>query len=180
MDSGYELTRETAINEKIDYSFKVVLAGKMAVGKTSLMLRISKEEFKETYVSTIAGNSTELLYRVKEIQKNVRVELWDTSGEERYLSVTKIYFKGAHAVLLLYDITDKQSLSQLVHWRNEVNNYVEPSTVMYMVGAKSDLMEKRMIALEEAEDYSKRLRCPAFEVSSKTGDGVKKPCCQLG
>eukprot|EP00826_Nyctotherus_ovalis_P027253 TRINITY_DN2127_c0_g2_i3.p1 TRINITY_DN2127_c0_g2~~TRINITY_DN2127_c0_g2_i3.p1 ORF type:complete len:219 (-),score=49.21 TRINITY_DN2127_c0_g2_i3:46-702(-) len=176
MKSEYELRRESQIHERFDYNFKVTVAGRTGVGKTSLIQRIAEDKFSESYMQTIAGNVFKLQYRVRDCegQKNLQVALWDTSGEEQYFSVTKLYFNGTNAVLLLYDITDKQSMYQLPYWIKRVSDCVGPMTLLYIIGSKNDLIEKREVDMDEVENLANKVSCTTFEVSSKTGDGVEE------
>ena len=176
MEHKYEFTREKVIHEKFDYNFKVTLAGKKGAGKTSLIKRITEDKFSESYAQTMAGDAYNIFYEVKKdkTSKNLKLAFWDTSGEEQYLSITKLYFKGAHAVLIVYDITDKESLLQLEYWIKGVNDCVSPMTRLYLIGSKNDLVEKRKVDIEEVEDLAAKINSPLLEVSSKTGDGIEE------
>uniref|UniRef100_A0A914KWZ6 Ras-related protein Rab-21 n=1 Tax=Meloidogyne incognita TaxID=6306 RepID=A0A914KWZ6_MELIC len=129
-------------------SFKVVLLGEGAVGKTSLMLRYTENKFINEHISTIqAAFASKHL-----IVDNERVELaiWDTAGQERFHALGPIYYRDSHGALLVYDITDRRSFERVKKWVEELLQMLGDTVVLFVVGNKIDLESSRVVSVEEA------------------------------
>ncbi len=154
-----------------DYTFKLILFGDGAVGKTSLAQRYLKGVFNEKINVTIGVE-----FYVKFIQygeRRVKLQIWDIGGEERFRLMLPEYCRGANGGLFLYDITAPATLQHLPDWwRVIVTN--APNIPVLMVGAKVDLVEKRKVTREEAMQVVKTLRMAGFvEASAKSGYNVE-------
>ena len=104
--------------DEYDYIFKVLLIGNSDVGKSSLILRYVDQIWNDVFVPTIGVD-----FKVKSLEvdkKLVKMQIWDTAGQERFRNVISSYFKGAHGILLIYDITAKDSFKELENWLGEV------------------------------------------------------------
>ncbi|TYJ56893.1 hypothetical protein B9479_002338 [Cryptococcus floricola] len=130
---------------------KVVLLGSQGVGKTSLILRYTTRAFSPTPAAATIGSS---LHTRKLVHSGVRVKLqiWDTAGQERFRSMAPIYYRGAHVCVLVYDISDWQSFQDVRSWLEELGKSVPKETVIFVVGAKTDLEAKRQISPEVAKE----------------------------
>ncbi len=153
-----------------DYTFKLILFGDGAVGKTSLAQRYLKGVFNEQINVTIGVE-----FYVKFVQvggKRVKLQIWDIGGEERFRFMLPEYCKGANGGMFLYDITNLATLQHLPEWwRVIVAN--APNLPVLVVGAKVDMVEKRKVTREEALQIAKTLHMGGFvEVSAKTGHNV--------
>ena len=151
----------------MDAEYKMILVGDSNAGKTSLFRKISKNVFNEKMVSTIGIDKTTLEYEInikeneKEVKKNIQILLFDTAGQERYLSSTKSYYKRANGVILLYSIIDKSSFDNLTKWLNEVNkvldNHEKGKYLIFLIGTKYDIVkdneDKRQVTVNEASDF---------------------------
>ena len=151
----------------MDAEYKMILVGDSNAGKTSLFRKISKNVFNEKMVSTIGIDKTTLEYEInikeneKEVKKNIQILLFDTAGQERYLSSTKSYFKRANGVILLYSIIDKRSFDNLSKWLNEVkevlDNHEKDKYLIFLIGTKYDIVkdneDKRQVTVNEASDF---------------------------
>jgi small GTP-binding protein len=151
------------------YKFKVTLFGPGGVGKTSLLIRYIKDYFNPDLKQTIGSN---FLIKDVDIENiNVRLLLWDIGGQEQFLPLRQIYFKGSDAAFGVFDITNPQSLLKLPGWVSSIKKTVKKSIPMVMVGNKLDL--ERQIDRSEAEDLASRINCIYLETSAKTGENVE-------
>ena len=150
----------------MDAEYKMILVGDSNAGKTSLFRKISKNAFNEKMVSTIGIDKTTLEYEInikeneKEVKKNIQILLFDTAGQERYLSSTKSYYKRANGVILLYSIIDKSSFVNLTKWLNEVNKVLDNKKgkyLIFLIGTKYDIVKDnedlRQVTVNEASDF---------------------------
>ena len=150
----------------MDGEYKMILVGDSNAGKTSLFRKISKNVFNEKMVSTIGIDKTTLEYEInikeneKEVKKNIQILLFDTAGQERYLSSTKSYYKRANGVILLYSIIDKRSFDNLTKWLNEVNKVLDNKKgkyLIFLIGTKYDIVkddeDKRQVTVNEASEF---------------------------
>ena len=146
-------------------SVKIVLAGDAGVGKTSLLLGFAEEHVPREYVTTIGVDFRSVQLPVGDHM--VKVNLWDTAGQERYRGITGAYYRGAHAVVLIYDVTREETFANLHEWVQTVQNK-EPEAALVIVGNKSDLEAKREVPLVRAEAFAKAIGAQHWEVSWKS------------
>ncbi len=168
-----DIVRVEQNDKRPDCTFKVIFAGEKGAGKTALVKRITEGVFREDYRPTIAGDLSFLYYRQGE--RNIRVALWDTSGEERYQAMTKTYFADADAAFILFDLTNKTSFEKVPFWLSLVQERNVSQAGIYLVGSKRDLEARGVpaqVVAEYIEEEKDKLRLTA-EVSAKTGEGVE-------
>ena len=107
------------------------------------------------------------------ILKNFSIEaLWDTAGQEKYRSLIPIYFRGSDAALLVFDLSNRQSFESLNEWLELVRSSVLDSTIIFLVGNKSDLIQERCVSFQEAKQWASNTNCSYFEVSALSGNGI--------
>lgn len=123
--------------------FKLVLLGESAVGKSSLVLRFVKGQFHEFQESTIGAAF--LTQTVCLDDTTVKFEIWDTAGQERYHSLAPMYYRGAQAAIVVYDITNEESFSRAKNWVKELQRQASPNIVIALSGNKADLANKRAV-----------------------------------
>jgi Ras-related protein Rab-1A len=105
---------------------------------------------------------------------NIKLQMWDTAGQERFRTVSSSYYRGAHAVLVVYDVSEPKSLQSAGRlWLPEVDRYASSSVVKYLVGTKIDV-DERKVSLEDAQKLADEWSLPFIETSSKTGEGVEE------
>ncbi|XP_010688186.2 ras-related protein RHN1 isoform X3 [Beta vulgaris subsp. vulgaris] len=151
---------------------KLVLLGDMGTGKTSLVLRFVKGQFFDYQESTIgAAFFTEVLSLDNTI---VKLDIWDTAGQERYHSLAPMYYRGAAAAVVVYDITSAESFEKAKRWTQELQRQASPHMFTALVGNKADLDEKREVDNEVAEQYAKENGLHFFETSAKTAQNVNE------
>ena len=158
--------------DEYDYIFKVLLIGNSDVGKSSLILRYVDQIWNDVFVPTIGVD-----FKVKSIEvdkKLVKMQIWDTAGQERFRNVISSYFKGAHGILLIYDITSRDSFKELENWLGEVERHASSQVLKILIGNKSDLEEKREIQKDEGEAFAMRNGMQFIETSAKNNTNVSE------
>jgi len=158
---------------KVFYKFKIILLGDSGVGKSSLLSRYMEGEFIINSPCTINAD-----FKIKSMIINeyssAEITIWDTCGQERYRSITRGYFKDAHGILLIYDVADKRSYSDLDIWLEEIKkNTIKEDISIILIGNKTDL-KYRNISTEEAENFAKNNNLMYCETSCKEGRNVEK------
>lgn len=125
--------------------FKLVLLGESSVGKSSLVLRFVKGQFHEFQESTIGAAF--LTQTVQIDDTTVKFEIWDTAGQERYHSLAPMYYRGAQAAIVVYDLSNKETFQKAQTWVKELQRQASPSIVIALAGNKLDLAQKRQVRL---------------------------------
>jgi len=157
---------------------KIVLLGEMSTGKTCLVLRLVKNEFSDKELPTIGAAF--MVHKMNVDDKTVKLEIWDTAGQERFRALAPMYYKGAAAAVIVYDITKPESFETLIHWVEELKVRAPPNIVIALAGNKCDLESERAITVDQAEQYLQKIeegggeRPIFFECSAKTGQGVQE------
>merc|ERR1711934_61092 len=152
--------------------FKLVLLGDSAVGKSSLVLRFVRGQFFEYQESTIGAAF--LTQNVSLNDYTVKFEIWDTAGQERYHSLAPMYYRGAAAAVVVYDITNADSFSRAKSWVKELQRQGSPNIVIALAGNKCDLASKRKVEAAEATEYAKDNGLFFMETSAKTALNVEE------
>ncbi|NXA39177.1 RAB17 protein, partial [Eudromia elegans] len=154
------------------YTYKVVLLGNTSVGKSSLAYRYVKNDFKESLPTVGCSFFTQMLCLEA---TTIKMEIWDTAGQEKYHSVCHLYYRGAHAALLVYDITSKETLSRAKLWLQELEKeFFHDEIVIALVGNKTDLAAEREVTAEEGEEFAKSRNLLFMETSAKSNYQVNE------
>jgi len=160
------------ISQDYDYLFKVLLLGDTDVGKSSLILRYTEETFNSKLVNSIG---VDFKMKKKEIDgKIIKVQIWDTAGHERFRSITYSYYRGANAIIIVFDITDKKSFLSITEWLKQIEKHAKENVFKFLVGNKSDLSEERKVTYEEAKEYADEHDLPYIETSAKEGININE------
>ncbi|KAL8532260.1 hypothetical protein ACS0TY_008747 [Phlomoides rotata] len=149
---------------------KLVLLGDMGAGKSSLVIRFVKGQFLDFQESTIGAAFFSQSVSVN--NATVKFEIWDTAGQERYHSLAPMYYRGAAAAIIVYDITSSDSFSRAKKWVQELQKQGNPNMVMALAGNKCDLEDKRHVTAEEARAYADENGLFFMETSAKTAVNV--------
>ncbi|XP_072044544.1 ras-related protein Rab-26-like isoform X2 [Amphiura filiformis] len=158
--------------EFYDFACKVMLIGDSGVGKTCLLVRFKDGAFLSgSFISTVG---IDFRNKVVDIDgSKVKLQIWDTAGQERFRSVTHAYYRDAHALLLLYDVTNRQSFENIRAWVSEIQEYANDDVVVMLLGNKSDMVSERVVKKEEAEKLAKDHGVAYMETSAKSGLNVE-------
>jgi len=154
-----------------DHLFKLVLIGDSGAGKSCLLLRFADDQFTDSYITTIGVD-----FRFKTIpvdKKTIKLQIWDTAGQERFRTITSAYYRGADGIILVYDITDRESFSHVNDWLDEVNRYVTEGTCKILVGNKCDATAERQVSTEEGQKKAEELGVAFIEASAKDSTNVE-------
>ena len=155
-----------------DYIFKIVLIGDTCVGKSCILVRFSDDVFVENYVTTIGVDFRFKTMIVK--NKIAKIQIWDTAGQERYRSITTAYYRGAAAIIICCDSTNKESFYNIKNWIDEISKYTDKDVDKLILMNKCDLTEERQIDKNEISKFEKENGIKIMEVSAKTGNGIDK------
>ena len=161
--------------ESKEFEIKICLLGDVSVGKTSIASRFCKNSFTDNYINTIGG-----AYQQQNIVLNngakIKLHIWDTSGQDRFRSMTNLYYRDAQVAILTYDVTNEQSLESLNYWLNELNDKVEiDNMVLCLAGNKSDIeSSRRQVSTAKGKAFAEEHNMIFYETSAKTGAGVKE------
>ncbi|CAG9327598.1 unnamed protein product [Blepharisma stoltei] len=150
-------------------SAKVVILGDSGVGKSSLVYRFTRHEFKDSWNVNIGANVEETKIDVGN-NESVSLFVWDTAGQERFRSITRIYYQGARAAAIVYDITINKSFESCGYWVKELQNN-EPGCLLFLVGNKID-KEPRVVNQQEAKEFADEHGMEFIETSAKSAENV--------
>ncbi|KAK3598664.1 hypothetical protein CHS0354_020425 [Potamilus streckersoni] len=155
-----------------DYIFKLLLIGDADVGKSSLIRRFADNTFTESYNSTIG-----LDFITKIIQldgKTIKLQIMDTAGQERFRTITSSYYTGADGIIVVYDITDKESFNNVKKWLQEIDRYACENVKKLLVGNKCDLTTEKVVDYTTAKEFADQLGIPFLETSAKNATNVEQ------
>ena len=151
--------------------YKILLLGDSSVGKTCFLMRYADNTFQEIHMSTIG-----LDYKLKNVQlddgKIVKIQIWDTAGQDRFRSITKNYYKGAHGIILIYDVTSRKTFENIKNWVKQIKEEVSDKVTIILVGNKIDDETNRKVSTEEGEAMAKEVNLEFFETSAKSGTNI--------
>jgi len=155
-----------------DYLFKLLLIGDSGVGKSCLLLRFADDTYMESYISTIGVD-----FKIRTIEldgKTIKLQIWDTAGQERFRTITSSYYRGAHGIIIVYDVTDMETFNNVKTWLSEIDKYATDSVNKLLVGNKCDLVVKKAVDYNTAKDYADTLGIPFLETSAKNATNVEQ------
>jgi Ras-related protein Rab-1A len=166
------MTSSTVMNSEYDYLFKMLLIGDSGVGKSCLLLRFADDTYTESHISTIGVD-----FKLRTIElddKTIKLQLWDTAGQERFRTITSSYYRGAHGIIVVYDVTDMESFRNVQQWLHEIDRYARDDVNKLLVGNKSDLTGKRVVTAEMGKELADSLGIEFLETSAKTSANVEQ------
>ncbi|KAF9116446.1 GTP-binding protein of the rab [Mortierella sp. AM989] len=169
-----------------DYLFKLLLIGDSGVGKSCLLLRFADDTYTESYISTIGVD-----FKIRTIElegKTVKLQIvrklayagyafgthWDTAGQERFRTITSSYYRGAHGIIVVYDVTDQDTFANVKQWLAEIDRYASEGVNKLLVGNKSDLTNKKVVEYTAAKEFADQLAIPFLETSAKSATNVEQ------
>merc|ERR1712176_590861 len=155
----------------------MVLVGDSGVGKSCLLKRFASNDWDPKFISTI-GVDFEIM-TLNLLDKTIRLQIWDTAGQERFHNITTSYYRGAHCIMIVYDVTSQDSFKNVRKWIEAVRTYANTDVAILILGNKSDLKNKREIKWDSALQYAESVGCQLMESSAKTNVNVEKSFKQL-
>ena len=163
--------KKNKLSTSMDCVYKVLLLGDSTVGKTCVLLKYTDKIFQETHMMTIG-----LDYRLKTMTlqsgKEVKLQIWDTAGQDRFRSITKNYYKGSHGIILIYDVTSLKTFENVKSWVSQIHEEISDKVVIYLVGNKIDMDDERKVQTEEGQKLAEELGVPFVETSAKSGVNI--------
>ena len=156
-------------SHKYDHLFKLLIIGESGVGKTCLLLRFTDDSFTANHLTTIGID-----FKIKIINlenKLIKLQIWDTAGQERFRTITKTYYKGAHGIILTYDVTDANSFKNIRNWIKQIEANAQTSVKKFLIGNKCDKPD-RVVTKEEGKKLADDYNMSFFETSAKTNQNV--------
>lgn len=160
------------MNSDYDYLFKLLLIGDSGVGKSCLLLRFSDDTYTQDYISTIGVD-----FKIRTVEldgKTVKLQIWDTAGQERFRTITSSYYRGAHGIIIVYDVTDIESFNNVKQWLQEIDRYATGGVKKLLVGNKSDLVDKKVVDFNQAKEFADALDIPILETSALNSNNVEQ------
>ena len=151
-------------NEKTDLTFKILTIGESGVGKTSVLLRYTEQKFNKNHLTTIGID-----FKAKTINlhsKSIKLKIWDTAGQERFRNITQQYYKGADGIVLVFDVTVRESYEKVTEWMKQINLYTQRDKIgLVLLGNKVDA-ESREVKTEEGIALANEFQVKYFETSA--------------
>ena len=153
--------------------YKILLLGDSTVGKTCFLLRYVDDSFLDLHMATI-GLDYRLKTLILEEQKIVKVQLWDTAGQDKFRAITRNYYKGANGIILIFDVTNVKSYENIKKWINEIKEEISEKVKIVLIGNKIDNVQERKISREQGDKLASEIGVKFFETSAKTGEGINE------
>ncbi len=160
---------------RVAFKWKVIVLGEPTVGKTTLMLRYTEKKFNELYIPTVGVQVSVKQVPIKLDKEKALVDLniWDIAGHSKFQDIRKIFYEGANAFLLLYDITNESSFEETSYWADDLGKIIGDQYGI-LLGNKRDLGKQRVVKEGAGEDKAFEMGLDFFETSAKSGENVEK------
>jgi small GTP-binding protein len=158
-------------------TFKIVVVGASGVGKSAIVKRLVDGTFHEDSTTTVGVEFKPFIVQVDD--QNVKLQIGDSAGHERFRSVSRAYFRNAIGGVLVYDITDERSFDDLSNWLHDLQQLCNPNAFILLVGNKSDLEAERQVGMRQAQDFAEKHKLDYVETSAKSGHNVKETFTRL-
>ncbi len=156
-----------------DLSFKIIVIGDSGVGKTCLSNKATKNTFDDSYNTTIGFEF--FSFNIKMFEKVIKLQVWDTCGQELYRSLITNFYRNASLAIMVYAINNKDSFDNIDIWLKELRMHSNPDSKAFLIGNKIDLENERKVSREQGEEYSNQNNFSLFmEASAKTGFNAQK------
>ena len=162
------------INSDFEFLFKLVVIGDSGVGKTNFIFQFTEGRFSSVHVTTVGFDYKSKIIKLPNKKKVIKLQIWDTAGQERYMAINKNLFQKVQGIILMYDLSNRDSFEHVQSWINLIKKNVSNKVIM-LVANKLDLaLEKRIVTEEEGEDIGKKNDMLFFEGSGASGENVDK------
>jgi Ras-related protein Rab-1A len=155
-----------------DAEFKLLLIGDSGAGKSCLLLRFADDTYTESYISTIGVDFKSRTIKLD--GKTIKLQIWDTAGQERFGKIDSSFYRGAHGIIVVFDVTDQESFDNVKQWLHEIDRYAPSNVKKMLVANKCDLASKRAVPTEQAAAFAESLGVEYLETSAKSALNVEK------
>ena len=158
------------MSTEYDHLLKILLIGDSGIGKSTFLLKYVDDAFSESYISTIGVD-----FKIKEqtyATKKYKLQIWDTAGQERFRTITSSYYRGAHCILIMFDLTDIASFENVKMWLNEVAKHANENSMKILVGTKADLVGKIAVRKDMIQNLVHSAGIQYIETSAKNGTNI--------
>jgi Ras-related protein Rab-8A len=162
-----------------DYLIKIVIIGDSGVGKTNFLSRFVEGDFSPNHEATIGFDYKTKICLLPRSQKKVKFQMWDTAGQEKYMSINRNLFQRVNGIILMYDIAEQKSFDNLRQWINIIDQFVKGLPII-LVGNKKDLDDLRAVPKEKGEQLANYHNISFWESSSKSGENVEECFLDFG
>jgi Ras-related protein Rab-2A len=159
------------------YLFKYIIIGDTGVGKSCLLLQFTDKRFRTDHDLTIGVEFGARLITIQ--NKQIKLQIWDTAGQESFRSITRSYYRGASGALLVYDISRRDTFNHLARWLEEARQNANANMVIMLIGNKCDL-DRREVSYEEGAEFARQHGLVFRETSAKTAQNVEEAFIQTG
>ena len=162
------------IDSDFEFQIKLVIIGDSGVGKTNFIFQFTEGRFSSMHVTTVGFDYKSKIIKLPKSKKNVKLQIWDTAGQERYMAINKNLFQKVQGIILMYDLTSRDSFEHVSNWLNLIKQTASSKTVI-LVANKLDLEEdKRIVSVDEGEKIANDNNILFFEGSGSSGQNVDK------
>ena len=157
--------------QQFDYLLKFIIVGDIAVGKSNMLLRFVYNKFSDEYKTTIGVDFGEK--KIDYNNKTYKIQIWDTTGQEQFRSITRGYYKNSVCAFVVYDITSRSTFENSKVWIDDCKSYMSKKVIIILIGNKCDLEEKRQVTIDEGQELADAYGLLFFETSAKTDVNIK-------
>ena len=172
-----ETLSNNSSDENKEYIFKYIIAGDSGVGKTCMIYYYLYNKVKQNSTQTIGVDYSSKTLIIN--NQKIKLQIWDTAGQDKFRSVSKSYYRGAIGIIIVYDITSKESFLHIKSWINEVKLSAREEASFIIIGNKNDLKDQREVSYEEAKKFSDDNNFIFLETSSITGENISEVFLKL-
>ena len=168
------------IDSGFEFLIKILILGDSGVGKTNFITRFAENKFSAIHTTTIGIDYKSKIIKLPTSKKSIKMQVWDTAGQERFMSINKNLFHKIQGIILMYDITERESFEHITNWLGVINQSVNNKPIV-IVGNKADLSdERRIVTIDEGKDIAEKNDALFFETSGATGENVDKIFEEVG
>ena len=171
-------------NIDYDYLFKLLIIGDSGAGKSAILKRFTDHVFNDSFISTIGVD-----FSIRTINldgKTIKLQIWDTAGQERFRTITASYYRGAHGIMIVFDLTNKDSFNNIKIWLSECSKYAPENVPLILVGNKADLVTKREVYEDDINNFIDQYNADNhehpikyIETSAKTAINIEKAFVEI-
>lgn len=160
------------LDNRYDHLCKILLIGDCGVGKSCILTRFSDGQFYESYMSTIGVD-----FKIRTIEidgKIVKLQVWDTGGQERFRAITSSFYRGGNAIIIVYDVSNEVSFLNINRWIEEIERHTSKKIYKILVGNKCDLVDQRKISFDSGKEMADNLKIDFIETSALSSENIEK------